>query len=594
MSTSYYLGKESGVVDNLFNYFNEDVDKSFDFIVTPLFHPKFRRDSEGISNKRDGPDLIFQNSVWSKNIVGQISEWIRLDSSNEIKRKSCELVFREEIEWANHLNIPAVLLPQLIYDKQSEVEGCINYASITNEMIQAYNNMEYWLPIRVQSPTDESEEEEEINCPAGDLVSWSYWSLFRTLCDNHDALRLALILTSDLPSPAVLDLLLGEDIAAVFIPLSLFVLDDKDIHIFLPAIESLQRHEKGYAPYIYDLNEIYKSRADPGKYSQYNDVVQIPLQPLMDNLSSSTYETFEVDAPKYQLYEAAMYAYFLSHSPIPLPAIPSRHSDTLYVMVVGAGRGPLVRACLRAAKRAQKIVHIYAIEKNPNAIITLRNMKESLGWGTIVDVIKTDMRQYTCPTKADLIISELLGSWGDNELSPECLAGTLPSTHEGTVYIPQQYTSYLQPIMSETIYNNVRHLSRYMSEDPLQRTYVVKTYTCTCLAPALPLFTFVHPEHNPESTFSQYKTLRFTATSTGLYEDVFMSIVPETHSTNMFSWFPLYIPIKTPIDVEEGDTIIVSVWRKTGNGKVWYEWCIVSPTITIIHNSNGKHQWIGL
>lgn len=33
------------------------------------------------------------------------------------------------------------------------------------------------------------------------------------------------------------------------------------------------------------------------------------------------------------------------------------------------------------------------------------------------------MRQIDVPELADIIVSELLGSFGDNELSPECLDG---------------------------------------------------------------------------------------------------------------------------------------------------------------------------
>lgn len=34
-----------------------------------------------------------------------------------------------------------------------------------------------------------------------------------------------------------------------------------------------------------------------------------------------------------------------------------------------------------------------------------------------------DMRDWNAPEKADILVSELLGSFGDNELSPECLDG---------------------------------------------------------------------------------------------------------------------------------------------------------------------------
>lgn len=39
-------------------------------------------------------------------------------------------------------------------------------------------------------------------------------------------------------------------------------------------------------------------------------------------------------------------------------------------MIVGAGRGPLVRAALNASQLAKKAVKVYAVEKNPNAVLT--------------------------------------------------------------------------------------------------------------------------------------------------------------------------------------------------------------------------------
>jgi len=39
-------------------------------------------------------------------------------------------------------------------------------------------------------------------------------------------------------------------------------------------------------------------------------------------------------------------------------------------MVVGAGRGPLVDAALRASTSCGRMVKIFAVEKNPGAIVT--------------------------------------------------------------------------------------------------------------------------------------------------------------------------------------------------------------------------------
>ncbi len=55
-------------------------------------------------------------------------------------------------------------------------------------------------------------------------------------------------------------------------------------------------------------------------------------------------------------------------------------------MVVGAGRGPLVRAALTAAKTAQRRVRVFAVEKNPNAVVTLQQQKIEL-WGDQVSNI---------------------------------------------------------------------------------------------------------------------------------------------------------------------------------------------------------------
>jgi len=50
--------------------------------------------------------------------------------------------------------------------------------------------------------------------------------------------------------------------------------------------------------------------------------------------------------------------------------------EEIVVLYFGAGRGPLIRSALKAAKKAGVYdrVRIIALDKNPNAIITLRNM----------------------------------------------------------------------------------------------------------------------------------------------------------------------------------------------------------------------------
>ena len=76
----------------------------------------------------------------------------------------------------------------------------------------------------------------------------------------------------------------------------------------------------------------------------YEDFLQCPLQPLQDNLESQTYEIFEKDPVKYVRYQEA----------IRLALLDVKEKDTfqdeqVVVMVVGAGRGPLVNATINAS-----------------------------------------------------------------------------------------------------------------------------------------------------------------------------------------------------------------------------------------------------
>ncbi len=66
------------------------------------------------------------------------------------------------------------------------------------------------------------------------------------------------------------------------------------------------------------------------------------------------------------------------------------------------------------------------------------------------------MRYWEAPKKADILVSELLGSFGDNELSPECLDGAQRFLREDGISIPAAYTSFLQPVTTSKLWNDVK------------------------------------------------------------------------------------------------------------------------------------------
>merc|ERR1712178_597933 len=63
------------------------------------------------------------------------------------------------------------------------------------------------------------------------------------------------------------------------------------------------------------------------------------------------------------------------------------------------------------------------------------------------------------PEKADLLVSELLGSFACNELSPECLDLAQLMLKENGVSIPQNYTPYLAPVSTQKLYNGLKGIA---------------------------------------------------------------------------------------------------------------------------------------
>ena len=97
------------------------------------------------------------------------------------------------------------------------------------------------------------------------------------------------------------------------------------------------------------------------------------------------------------------------------------------------------------------------------------------------------MRSIEIHEKVDVLVSELLGSFGDNELSPECLDGAMrflkrkarfsamtlkiysPFSANG-ISIPTSYTAHLAPLSSAKLYQEARASK---TEKSLETPYVV-------------------------------------------------------------------------------------------------------------------------
>ncbi|KAI8668945.1 Protein arginine N-methyltransferase [Fusarium keratoplasticum] len=377
--------------------------------------------------------------------------------------------------------------------------------------------------------------------------------------------------------------------------------------------------------------------------TSFQDWLQSPLQPLSDNLESATYEVFEGDPVKYSQYEVAVYEALTEWKELNKP---TSKEGKVVVAVAGSGRGPLVTRALKASKDAGVPIDMWAVEKNPNAYVYLLRQNE-LVWNGEVKVVKTDMRAWKGPIvsetedgpvygKVDILISELLGSFGDNELSPECLDGIqhVISTPHG-ISIPSSYTAHLSPISTPKIHADI--LSRSPGDpNAFETPWVVRLFALDFVAEKVPnkprfqeAWEFAHPI--PESTLaaleakrsggvvgggggsmagaagandhnSRYCHLTFVCRTRGVTHGLagyfestlYESQIPEnkgekieisTHperidrkSKDMISWFPIFFPLKNPLYFPADTELEVSMWRQTDDTRVWYEWLVEAFT----------------
>ena len=337
----------------------------------------------------------------------------------------------------------------------------------------------------------------------------------------------------------------------------------------LPYLQYLQHLRK--RPEVCHVLDSKQARLE----EDHCDRLQRPLQPLRDHLDNSTYEVFEKDPIKYREYQRAI-SMAITDFATSGPNAATRRSGAMVVLVVGAGRGPLVSCVVQAFEsmdvnqRPQSIL-LWAVEKNPSAVIYLQSLiayQQQKKWQNLpvrVQLVHSDLRHLSASIfenrQADLIVSELLGSFGDNELSPECLDALFTQTnvcHEDTVSIPTRYTAYLAPVSSIKLHQKVQEQALYPNETEgmngmsaegsgvlgtqvaTETPYVVRPRGASQMGPSLPCWTFAHP--NVPQQQQTTETPNFSSKANELNRSVHLEFRGEQVPTSA-RWGPGYGPL---------------------------------------------------
>lgn len=455
------------------------------------------------------------------------------------------------------------------------------------------------------------------------LTSWQQWCSISSHLSDDTRFGVCLTIEQDLPdNMEELNRWKGAPVRMVTVNANRFVRRSSNAPITMEFhcrqfIKSLVRanslrtcivldgcskeNAREYLVYLDYLN--YKMRTkkqDP--LVSWNDRLQPPLQPLSSNLDSSTYGVFEMDSTKYIKYREAMVAALIKKT-VDFRVQKSTRK-TIVLMVLGAGRGPLVDCFIDAIKEVKSghRYKIYALDKNASSVISLmyklhNHWQDKTGLFE-VEVVESDMRLWTPKEKADIIATELLGSFSDNELSPECIDGTWRFSTPDTISIPQEYSSYVAPIYS-CKFRQELHRHKPFQADVYDQIYVDRLANFYLISEPQELFNFQHKDISKvpiDGQNERYKQLTFVSkvnvTCHGfigyfrahLYGDVEISTLAGHETPQMNSWFPAAIPLECPIDLPLGTRLDICFWRKESVNNVWYQWAVTHPQRTRPHS----------
>ena len=519
-------------------------------------------------------------------------------SSTSHKRNEANAVLTGMLEWACHMNIPAVILPPVpLVEYGAENDVDVNMMDTNNNNININN-------IGRSSNNNKSAKEyarllstiaTSAICTTSHVQLWirvplslpglRSFQLLMARCDHNPSIGAMLYVDSSLDAKSVpemineLHLFIGYgNVKAVSWDVSIFLKNKKGYPAFSKSHQyvfqllfgrlgrtlrllvegmvgpmgmevdvkeptNIGQYGGGSTGRLQHLQYLRHLRSRPQVSelldsdeavieTSYLDHLQSPLQPLGDHLEYQTYETFEKDPVKYKNYgDAIVYALEdgidcehykcvrnvqttngeLKKMIRQAQSSSNSSEEDLFedvqvvvgidgetvrvdmhkvtILVVGAGRGPLVREAIKAVSRVSAswinktssgnqvrkslYAKIIAVEKNPSAILYLESLKaceatwngghlnnvdnddmEIIPGSSMVEVVGCDMRQAADSVlkfmvddpdlRGDIMVSELLGSFGDNELSPECLDGVQACgiLKDTCVSIPQRWVFF--------------------------------------------------------------------------------------------------------------------------------------------------------
>lgn len=604
------------------------------------------------------PDIDHTDISMGKHVnytVGLISSWIELDNDDIIINEFSFQAFYNEVSFANYLGINTFML-----SPPKNINNIQIFSSNIAKLLDIFPSIHLTISLPM------SQDLHDKNISYYDSYStWGMWNSIRLICNYHSNLSVSLgAPKSNIPA-AILDRWLLEPIKFYLISSSRFIpnaktypvlhkfnqliiwkliqfkalempilllhgvdkkqqvypnlieIDSKNKSTYLSYIQHLilNSHKNSLLPHMhaYTLEALQKSNI-PKSTLASPFILQSPLEPLVDNLQNETYKIFEQDSFKYEQYERAFIKALIDLK----KNWNSSKSEKPHILFLGPGRGPLIDrfySALSFLKISPLDFIITAIEKNPNVMITLKQ-KNIQHWDSNVNVINVDSRdyihlQYRKQTpKFNMVISELIGSFGCNELMPECIDSiSIPELCENDcIFIPQDLHCFISPVFSPKLW-------KLASSTFIDKLYVpmIPEMEVLCDSPkevwkfvskVTPSNTEINTsdklltpnKHNSRQCRLSFEPKRKGSVhglagffSSTLYSDIAVSNLPKPPDVvDSVSWLPAFLPFETPLNLYDGHEVSLFIRRVCSSDSVWYEWSVECFLYMLVPSSNNS------
>lgn len=555
--------------------------EQYDYVLLPITTPQYHSKCEILASTTTAATTIcgdLQESVpdVTKDDLAILKEMKKNDriagvSSpyNDTSRSSD--IIMKELEYAKYIGLKEFIIPR------QEVRDVVKFGTFVNKILTQTRGYGMVIILEVSGGGD-------------DDCDWDSWNTIRGVCQYDSRLKLKLDLDLDLGCDGMR--WFCEPVSMIRIPNQRWLKNSNGFDVLSPSdqefllcfqykkplliIDVLEQNRQRYLTHL--ISQKHKPLGTMDRFAfHHNDVLLPPLQPLATNLDNHTYEVFGQDPVKYEKYKGAIK--LALHN-----LIEKGQPGLLNIAMVGAGTGLIVDQLIKVIDElgiGPKVGKLSILEKNPCALIDLHLKYDTISLP--VEIIAQDMRSWNPPQAYHLIVSELLGSFGCNELSPECLSSLHQDLHPQGVMIPQSYESWCSLAAYPKLYQMLQHGDRINME----KHFVVRPKEYQLLAAPQKLWSFHHPYVN---SFQQSTTVQFPIHhkttihaimgyfNATLYGTITINNMLDTglETPDMTSWFPIVFPVQLPQYVMDQSVVDVTMSRNVDGVRVWYEWALQS------------------